>query len=125
MTLLDEARVRPMIGQWYLDLANEQQFKVVARDEDSIEVQYLDGGVAAYDGEEWQCLDIALTAAPEDWSGALEPVEDGDGGYDPESFEPPADQRPPTGFGQDQILLADEADAREAQEAPGSDDEEE
>ena len=64
-----------MIGQWYLDLANEQQFKVVARDEDSIEVQYLDGGVAAYDGEEWQCLDIALTAAPEDWSGALEPVD--------------------------------------------------
>jgi len=102
------------IGQWYEEHGSGDKFKVIASDEGAVEVQYLDGDVGSFEQDEWTHLGLMRIAAPEDWSGALEPVEDGDGGYDPESFEPPEDQRPQSGFEQDQVLLPDETPVRKA-----------
>lgn len=96
--------MRARIGQWYEERETRDQFKVIALDEGAVEVQYLDGDVGGFDEDEWKELELMRVAAPEDWSGALEPIEDGDAGYDPESFEPPEDQRPLSGFAQDQLL---------------------
>jgi hypothetical protein len=110
--------MRAKIGQWYEERETRDQFKVIALDEGAVEVQYLDGDVGGFDEEEWRQLELTRIAAPEDWSGALEPVQDGDGGYDQESFEPPEDQRPLSGFEQDQVLLPDEGEVRKAR-GPG------
>jgi hypothetical protein len=106
--------MRATIGQWYEEHESGDQFKVITLDEGAVEVQYLDGDVGGFEADEWKQLALMRIAAPEDWSGALEPVQDGDGGYDPESFDPPEDQRPVTGFEQEQVLLPDEGAVRKA-----------
>jgi hypothetical protein len=120
-----DVRIRPIVGDWYRDRESEEKFEVTALDEDegSIEVQYLDGEIAEFSTDDWSNLSLARTAPPEDWSGALEQVEDGDGGYDPESFDPPTGQRPLSGFEQDEVLLSDEVNSREG--LSGSESEEE
>jgi len=106
----DDAPVLPRIGQWYVD-EEDERFKVVAIDADgSIDVQYLDGDVGSLAQEEWDAQGLKRTAAPEDFTGALEPIEDGDAGYDEESWDASSPQIP--GVEDGNQLLPDEGGAR-------------
>src|SRR5580693_4677320 len=69
--------IKPIVGQWYRDGANEL-FEVVAIDDqdETIEIQYFDGTVTEIEFDSWneQLLDDAIDVAdaPEDWSGAVD-----------------------------------------------------
>jgi len=110
-----ETPVLPSIGEWYLDRETEDQFAVVDMDEATglIEVQYLNGEIGEFGPEDWESLELSRIEAPEDWTVALEPVEEGDVGYDAESFEPPTQRKPLAGDEQESVLRSKEADAHE------------
>ena len=90
----------PKVGGWYKDLQTGAEFEVVGWDTQSltVEVQHIDGEVAAYELESWKelllvsieepedwrnpfeldfddCLDPDLPFHPEDWSGPLSHIE--------------------------------------------------
>ncbi len=119
------ALVLPRIGEWYLDSESEDEFEVIDVDEElgTVEIQYFDGDVAEFSLEEWNSRELSRIEAPEDWTGALEPVEPGDVNYDEESVDLPPKHKPLAGYEQDEVLLADEAEAHE--ELPGSEPEDE
>lgn len=50
----------PIIGQWYLDLEQDERFKVLALDErsDEVEVEYEDGEIWTLSFDEWYDLDL-------------------------------------------------------------------
>lgn len=114
---------KPGIGEWYLDRETEDQFEVIDVDEadGTVEVQFLNGDIAELDRDEWETSELSLIEPPEDFAAALEPVEEGDAGYDPEQ---PVRHRPVAGFEQDTVLLSDESVSR-GQVASGSEAEEE
>lgn len=64
----------PQIGHWYQDDSSGQVFEIVAldRDEGTLQVQYLDGEIAAYDYDSWGDMQLTLAAEPEDWRSAFE-----------------------------------------------------
>ena len=72
----------PRIDQWYMHLDKGQCFMVTAIDEqgNSIEVQHFDGDLEEFTLDEWRELDIELSEAPENWSGALDIGEQDDFG---------------------------------------------
>lgn len=110
-----EIPLLPTTGEWYLDSETEEEFEVVNLDEDSglIEVQYLNGEIGELDREEWDGLALSRIEAPEDWTLALEPVEEGDVGYDAESFEGTPRRKPLPGFEEEDVLRSKEADVHE------------
>ncbi len=69
--------IKPVVGQWYRDGADEL-FEVVAIDDhdETIEIQYFDGTVAEMDFDSWNenLVERLLESAapPEDWSGAAD-----------------------------------------------------
>ncbi len=65
---------QPQVGDWYETDAG-CAFEIVAADEESVEVQYFDGDVEAFDRDTWSELDLAPTAAPSDWSGPFDDLE--------------------------------------------------
>jgi len=67
----------PVAGQWYQNVEEEEQFRVLSLDEDSelIEIEYLDGDIEEMDIESWHEMDLEKIAEPEGWS---EPDEDED-----------------------------------------------
>ncbi len=69
---------RPVVGNWYQETNQGSIFEVVAYDEDeqTIEIQHLDGEVEEYDLETWAELAIAGIAAPEDWRSGFELAEE-------------------------------------------------
>ena len=73
----------PKIGSWYKDVENDLTFKVVALEEndDSIEVQYIDGDIGEYDTDSWYSSTFDYIEAPEDWSAPFGDVETDDLGY--------------------------------------------
>ena len=84
------ANPAPVIGDWYRRPGGET-FEVVAIDPDdrTIEIQYFDGTVEEVELEDWLDDQIAVTEAPEDWTGSVDvdPEEDdarGTVGYDKE-----------------------------------------
>jgi len=105
----------PAVGEWYLDSETEEEFEVVDMDEDTglVEVQYLNGEIGEFDLEEWNNRELSKIEPQEDWTVALEPVQEGDVGYDDESFEPSPQPKPVPGFEQEGVLLSKEADAHE------------
>lgn len=107
--------VLPAVGEWYLNSETEEEFEVVNLDEDSglIEVQYINGQIGEFDREEWSGLELSIIEAPEDWTVALEPLEEGDVGYDPESFERTPRRKPLPGFEEEDVLRSKEADVHE------------
>lgn len=109
------ALVLPRVGEWYLDSESEDEFEVVDVDEElgTVEIQYFDGDVAEFSLEEWNSRELSRIEAPEDWTGPLDKPEEGDTGYDQESFELPPKHKPLAGYEQDEVLLADEAEAHE------------
>lgn len=104
--------VTPAVGEWYLDSETHEEFKVVGMDEESgcLEVQYLNGEIGELEKEEWGALELSRIGPPEDWSLALEPLEDGDAGYDEESWDASPPQIPNVEDGN--LLLPDEGEAR-------------
>ncbi|MEJ1961483.1 MAG: DUF6763 family protein [Gammaproteobacteria bacterium] len=70
----------PAPGQWYDNLEEEEQFRVLSVDEDSelIEIEYLDGDIEEIDVEAWHEMDLEKIPEPEGWSGADEEDDDED-----------------------------------------------
>ena len=72
----------PVTSQWYENLEEEEQFRVLSVDEDSelIEIEYLDGDIEELDIEAWHEMDLERIAEPEGWaaSQAEEEEEDDD-----------------------------------------------
>ena len=58
----------PIVGQWYLDLEQDERFKVVAVDErgDEVEVEYEDGEIRTLSFDEWYDLDLDVFQEEED-----------------------------------------------------------
>lgn len=73
----------PVIDRWYKDVENNLTFKVVAIDEndETIEVQYVNGDIGEYDNETWYNSTFDYIEAPEDWSAPYGTLETDDLGY--------------------------------------------
>lgn len=71
----------PIIGSWYKDVENNLKFKIVAMDEDTIEVQYLNGDIGEYDHDSWYASTFDYIEDPEDWSAPFDELEIDDLGY--------------------------------------------
>ena len=71
----------PVAGQWYENLEEEEQFRVLSVDEDSelVEIEYLDGDIEEIDIEAWHEMDLDTIEEPEGWSESDE-EDDGRGG---------------------------------------------
>jgi hypothetical protein len=82
----------PVIARWYKDVENDLTFKVVAIDEndDTIEVQYINGDIGEYDKDTWYNSTFDYVEAPEDWSAPFDEIETDDLGYsDPDTHLKP------------------------------------
>jgi hypothetical protein len=62
----------PVPSQWYENLEEEEQFRVLSVDEDSelIEIEYLDGDIEELDVEAWHEMDLERIAEPEGWAAS-------------------------------------------------------
>lgn len=62
--------LEPVVGKWYLDAELDEQFRVVAIDEERevVEVQYLDGEADEIELEAWSDLDLEAAEPPEEAS---------------------------------------------------------
>ena len=93
----------PMIDNWYFHKDKGQQFMVVNVDDENelVEIQYFDGDIEEITSSNWYDMEIELSNAPENWSGALDVGEVDDYGTEvtdtnPEEWdEPLAEFRPP------------------------------
>jgi hypothetical protein len=63
----------PNVGDWYVTAVGDT-FEVVAFDEDeeSVEIQHLDGALEELDLETWLDIGAEATEPPEDWRGSLD-----------------------------------------------------
>jgi hypothetical protein len=79
----------PVRGQWYENLEEEEQFRVLSVDEDSelIEIEYLDGDIEELDLEAWHEMDLERIQEPEGWSDDDEEESDEDEEWDEEDDE--------------------------------------
>lgn len=68
------SRYLPEVGHWFQDRTNGQLFEIVAfdRDEGTVQVQYIDGEIAAWELDSWAELELVRAAEPEDWRSAFE-----------------------------------------------------
>ena len=60
----------PTVGQWYENIDDNENFRVLSVDEDAelVEIEYLDGDIEEMDLDTWQELDLEMIATPEGWS---------------------------------------------------------
>ena len=80
----------PVRGQWYQNVEEEEQFRVLTVDEDSelVEIEYLDGDIEELDIEAWHEMDLERIEQPEGWSESDEDEdEDDDDDWDDEDDE--------------------------------------
>ncbi len=80
----------PILENWYQDAATGRSFRIVALDpdNDSIEVQYLNGDIGEFDFVSWDDSSFFPIEPPEDWSAPFDDVEIEDLGYtDPDRHE--------------------------------------
>lgn len=70
----------PLIDQWYAHHDKGQRFVVTSIDDasGSVEVQHFDGDLEEFSLDDWRELDIELSEAPENWSGAYDISEQDD-----------------------------------------------
>ena len=70
----------PVAGQWYENVEEEEQFRVLSVDEDSelIEIEYLDGDIEELDIESWHEMDLEKISEPEGWSESDEEEDEED-----------------------------------------------
>ncbi len=104
----------PRLEQWYARLDKGQRFFITAVDTESeaIEVQHFDGDLEEFSFEEWRDLDIELSEAPENWTGALDIAEKDDLGTGitdtrPEDWSQPGQDFRPEG--EEKLTQDDEA----------------
>jgi len=73
----------PILENWYKDAETERSFRIVAldSDNDSIEVQYLNGDLGEYDADAWENSAFYPIDQPEDWTAPFDDVELDDLGY--------------------------------------------
>lgn len=107
--------VRPEVGEWYMDIHSRERFKVLGIEGGEIAVQYFGGDIDAFDAADWQARLFTRTDGPEDFTGALEPIEDGDAGYDEESYDASRPRLPDVEDGN--VLLPGEGQVRKARGA--------
>lgn len=100
----------PVVGNWYRRLDNRDEFVVVATDQDSgtVEVQFFNGDVSEFSADDWDAFELELIDAPEDWSGAMEPVDDS------EESEPSSTPRLRAGFEEEDILRFEDESERQS-----------
>lgn len=109
--------VKPEVGEWYMDVHSRERFKVLDIGGGEIEVQYFGGDIDSFDAADWQARLFTRTDGPEDFTGALEPLEDGDQGFDEDSYDASQPQLPDVEDGN--LLLPGEGEVRKAQGTPG------
>ncbi|MBN1237854.1 MAG: hypothetical protein JXB36_05095 [Gammaproteobacteria bacterium] len=75
--------IDPVVGNWYRHLDKGQMFRVVGIDERRglIEIQHFDGDLEEIEQADWGDMELEAIAAPEDWTGPIDDVEDDDLGY--------------------------------------------
>jgi len=66
--------IEPVVGHWYHNVTDDQDFEVVLfeTDADTVEIQTAEGDVEEFDLESWYELELEEIEAPEDWSGPCE-----------------------------------------------------
>jgi len=64
----------PIIDNWYFHKDKGQQFMVVAVDENKelVEIQHFDGDIEEISFSNWYDMNIEISTAPENWSGAID-----------------------------------------------------
>ena len=64
----------PIIDNWYFHKDKGQQFMVVALDENKelVEIQHFDGDIEEISFSNWYDMNIEISTAPENWSGAID-----------------------------------------------------
>jgi hypothetical protein len=79
----------PVRGQWYQNLEEEEQFRVLTVDEDSelVEIEYLDGDIEELDIEAWHEMDLDRIEQPEGWSESEDDDDDEDDDWDDDDDE--------------------------------------
>jgi len=79
----------PVPGQWYENLEEEEQFRVLSVDEDSelLEIEYLDGDIEEIDLETWHEMDLEKIQEPEGWSESDDEDDADDEDWDEEDDE--------------------------------------
>ena len=97
MSAANDARVafavsrdyEPVPSQWYENLEEEEQFRVLRVDEDSelVEIEYLDGDIEEIDLEAWHEMDLEKIEEPEGWSESDDEDADEDEEWDEEEDE--------------------------------------
>jgi hypothetical protein len=77
------------ISAWYKDLNTGTLFEVVALDyeNDTIEIQHIDGEVGEYDSTTWKQLNLTPAEAPEDWRSPFE-INREDNNYNDQAMVP-------------------------------------
>jgi hypothetical protein len=70
----------PAKGQWYENLEENEQFRVLSVDEDAetVEIEYLDGDIEEIDVDTWAELDLDKIDEPEGWAGSENDADDDD-----------------------------------------------
>jgi hypothetical protein len=83
----------PVVGQWYENVDEEENFRVISMDEDSelVEIEYLDGEIEELDMDTWAEFNLEKITQPEGWSGA-DIVEDDDDDDDDEEWDEDEDE---------------------------------
>ena len=79
----------PVPSQWYENLEEEEQFRVLSVDEDSelIEIEYLDGGIEELDVEAWHEMDLERISEPEGWAASQAEEEEEEEDEDDEDWD--------------------------------------
>jgi hypothetical protein len=54
----------------------------VNEEDETVDIQYLDGAIEEIDLDEWAVLDLEPRDPPEDWTGPFEQLEPDDRGYE-------------------------------------------
>ena len=64
----------PIINSWYYHLDKGQKFYVVDVDDDAgvVEIQHFDGDLEEINLKDWYGMEIEISEAPENWSGAMD-----------------------------------------------------
>jgi hypothetical protein len=70
----------PQAGQWYEDLDTEETFQVLSLDPDEeiIRIQWPDREIQEIDLDQWNEMDLELSAPPEGWVDDVEEDDEDD-----------------------------------------------
>ena len=76
----------PQAGQWYEDLDTEETFQVLSvdPDEEIIRIQWPDREIQEIDLDQWNEMDLELSAPPEGW---VDDVEEDDADEDDDDLD--------------------------------------